>query len=48
MVATSTPAAQEKGFALGGLILAMLLIGLGVGGVRATISPFMSKYILSV
>lgn len=40
MLATSLPVALDNGAGLPGLIAAMFLIGLGVGAIKATISPF--------
>ena len=44
MFTTSLPAALDKGAGLGGLIAAMILIGIGVGSVKATHSPFLGAY----
>ena len=41
LVATSIPRALERNAGLPGLVVAMFLIGLGVGGVKATFSPFL-------
>lgn len=43
MFTTSLPTALENGAGLGGLVCAMVLIGLGVGGVKATHSPFLGN-----
>ncbi|CAO2658288.1 Nn.00g060110.m01.CDS01 [Neocucurbitaria sp. VM-36] len=40
MLTTSLPVALDRGAGLPGLIVAMFLIGLGVGAIKATISPF--------
>ncbi|MCJ1250448.1 hypothetical protein MMC30_007676 [Trapelia coarctata] len=40
MVATSVPNSLQHGAGVGGLATAMVLIGLGSGGVKAVISPF--------
>jgi len=40
MFATSLPVALEHGAGIPGLAVSMFLIGLGVGGVKSTISPF--------
>ena len=40
MLATSLPAALDRGAGVPGLAVAMVLIGLGVGATKATISPF--------
>ncbi|KAL2257918.1 hypothetical protein VTK26DRAFT_8974 [Humicola hyalothermophila] len=40
MFATSLPVALDNGAGIPGLALSMVFIGLGVGGVKATISPF--------
>lgn len=43
MFATSLPVALDSGAGVPGLALTMVLIGLGVGGVKATISPFIGE-----
>jgi len=40
---TSLPAAIEYGAALGGLIAAMIVIGLGTGGIKANVSPLIAE-----
>jgi POT family proton-dependent oligopeptide transporter len=40
MFATSLPVALDNGAGIPGLAVSMLFIGLGVGAVKATISPF--------
>jgi proton-dependent oligopeptide transporter, POT family len=40
MTATSAPIALEHNAGIAGLAVAMVLIGLGVGGVLSTIGPF--------
>lgn len=37
---TSLPAVQEHSVKVVGLALSMILLGLGTGGIKATISPF--------
>ncbi|PGH23690.1 hypothetical protein AJ80_02296 [Polytolypa hystricis UAMH7299] len=44
---TSLPVAIENGAALGGLIAAMIVIGLGTGGIKANISPLIAEQIKS-
>lgn len=39
LVCTATPAAIEASVSFGGLIAAMVLIGLGTGGLKACIAP---------
>jgi dipeptide/tripeptide permease len=43
LVATSVKAETEYGLAFGGLLTSMVLIGLGVGGCRATVTPLMNQ-----
>lgn len=43
MFVTSLPVALESGAGVPGLGLSMFLIGLGIGGVKATISPFIGQ-----
>lgn len=45
MFATSLPVALDNGAGVPGLAVAMFLIGLGVGGVKSTISPFIGESI---
>lgn len=40
MFATSLPVALDNGAGIPGLALSMVFIGLGVGAVKSTISPF--------
>ncbi|KAI3393743.1 hypothetical protein diail_3744 [Diaporthe ilicicola] len=40
---TSLPAAIEHGAALGGLIAAMIVIGLGTGGIKSNVSPLIAE-----
>ncbi len=40
LVTTSLPVSLSHGAGLPGLIVAMFIVGLGVGGVKATIGPF--------
>ena len=40
LITTSIPAALEQGAGLPGLIVSMVVVGTGVGGVKATIGPF--------
>lgn len=39
---TSLPVAIENGAALGGLVAAMIVIGLGTGGIKANVSPLIA------
>jgi dipeptide/tripeptide permease len=40
---TSLPIAIERGYALGGLFIAMAVIGLGTGGIKANVSPLIAE-----
>lgn len=40
---TSLPVAIEHGAALGGLIAAMIIIGLGTGGIKSNVSPLIAE-----
>ncbi|MCJ1454623.1 peptide transporter ptr2 [Mycoblastus sanguinarius] len=40
---TSLPTAIEHGAALGGLIVAMIVIGLGTGGIKSNVSPLIAE-----
>ncbi|QDS78078.1 hypothetical protein FKW77_003679 [Venturia effusa] len=40
---TSLPVAIEGGYALGGLIAAMVVIGLGTGGIKSNVSPLIAE-----
>lgn len=40
---TSLPIAIEHGAAMGGLIAAMILIGLGTGGIKSNVSPLIAE-----
>ena len=40
---TSLPGAIEHGAALGGLITAMIVIGLGTGGIKSNVSPLIAE-----
>ena len=40
---TALPQAIEHGAALGGLITAMIVIGLGAGGIKANASPLIAE-----
>jgi proton-dependent oligopeptide transporter, POT family len=40
---TSFPVAIEHGAALGGLITAMIVIGLGTGGIKSNVSPLIAE-----
>lgn len=41
IVATSLPAALDRGAEIGGFVASMIFVGLGVGGVKATFFPFL-------
>lgn len=40
---TSLPTAIENGAALGGVIVAMIVIGLGTGGIKSNVSPLIAE-----
>lgn len=40
---TSLPVAIENGASLGGLIAAMIIIGLGTGGIKSNVSPLIAE-----
>ncbi|PMD40414.1 peptide transporter PTR2-A [Hyaloscypha variabilis F] len=40
---TSLPFAIESGYAFGGLLTAMILIGLGTGGIKSNVSPLIAE-----
>jgi POT family proton-dependent oligopeptide transporter len=42
LVCTSIPAALENGAGLGGFIAAVLIIGLGTGGIKSNVAPLVS------
>lgn len=43
LVATSTPASIQNGAGFGGLIAAMVTIGLGTGGIKANVTPMCAE-----
>ncbi|KAK9447610.1 POT family-domain-containing protein [Limtongia smithiae] len=43
LVTTSIPMAIANGASLGGLIVAMIIIGLGTGGIKANVSPLIAE-----
>ncbi|WQF86475.1 Putative proton-dependent oligopeptide transporter family, PTR2 family proton/oligopeptide symporter [Colletotrichum destructivum] len=43
LVATSTPASIQNGAGFGGLIAAMITIGLGTGGIKANVTPMCAE-----
>lgn len=43
LVATSTPSAIQTGAGYGGLIAAMITIGLGTGGIKANVTPMCAE-----
>ncbi|KAK2744655.1 peptide transporter ptr2 [Onygenales sp. PD_40] len=45
LVCTSFPFAIENGSSLGGLIAAMIIIGLGTGGIKSNISPLIAEQV---
>lgn len=40
---TSLPVAIENGASLGGLIAAMIVIGIGTGGIKSNVSPLIAE-----
>lgn len=40
---TSLPVAIEHGAALGGIIVAMIVIGLGTGGIKSNVGPLIAE-----
>lgn len=40
---TSLPTSIEHGAALGGLIAAMIIIGIGTGGIKSNVSPLIAE-----
>ncbi|KIW05497.1 uncharacterized protein PV09_03380 [Verruconis gallopava] len=40
---TSLPASIEAGYAFGGLVVSMLVIGLGAGGIKSNVSPLIAE-----
>lgn len=45
---TSLPAVEDHSVKLAGLAISMVLLGLGTGGIKATISPFIGSSYLSM
>jgi POT family proton-dependent oligopeptide transporter len=45
---TSLPIAIENGYALGGLVVAMIVIGLGTGGIKSNVSPMIAEQCTTV
>jgi POT family proton-dependent oligopeptide transporter len=43
LFATSLPVAIEHGAALPGLIIAMIVIGVGTGGIKSNVSPLIAE-----
>ena len=44
---TSLPVAIEHGASLGGLVTAMVVVGLGTGGIKSNISPLIAEQVTS-
>lgn len=42
---TALPVAIEHGASLGGLIAAMIIVGLGTGGIKSNISPLIAEQV---
>lgn len=47
LLLTSIPQALAAGAGLGGLVGAIVLIGLGVGGVKSSVAPFTGAVLLT-
>jgi POT family proton-dependent oligopeptide transporter len=45
---TSLPAVEDHSTELAGLAISMILLGLGIGGIKATISPFIGSSFMSI
>jgi POT family proton-dependent oligopeptide transporter len=45
LVVTSFPSSIERGLALPGLVLAMLIIGLGTGGIKSNVAPLIAEQV---
>lgn len=45
MLLTSLPVALDHGAGVPGLAIAMFFIGLGVGGIKSTMNPFIGEFI---
>lgn len=45
LVLTSIPTALENGAGLGGFIAAILIIGLGTGGIKSNVAPLVSQLV---
>jgi POT family proton-dependent oligopeptide transporter len=43
LVATATPAGIQSNAGFGGLVAAMVIIGLGTGGIKANVSPMCAE-----
>lgn len=43
LVATATPSGLQSGAGFGGLIAAMITIGLGTGGIKANVTPMCAE-----
>ena len=43
LFATSLPASIEHGVALPGLVVAMIVIGIGTGGIKSNVSPLIAE-----
>lgn len=43
LVATATPSAIQSGAGFGGLVAAMVTIGLGTGGIKANVTPMCAE-----
>lgn len=46
MLFTSLPQALDRGSGIAGIVVAMVFIGIGVGGIKATVNVFIGMRLL--